>query len=156
LKISGSHVVPAERELVYRLLQDPEILAKCVPVCDRLERVGENEYQMKMKMVMGGLSGLFDGRISLTDAQPPQSFRMKVTGSGKIGFLNAEGTLNLEPNGTSTDVKYEGEVQVGGTIASVGQRLLDVTSRMLINQFFENLSREVKGASQAPLERTPS
>ncbi len=93
-------------------------------------------------------------KVSIADAQPPQSFRLKVTGSGKIGFVNAEGALNLEPDGASTDVKYDGEVQVGGTIASIGQRLLDGTSRMIIKRFFENLAREAASASQAPAERT--
>lgn len=156
MKVIGSHTVPAGRERTYRLLQDPEVLAKCVPGCDLLERVGENDYQMKMKMLIGALSGLFDGRISIADAQPPQSFRMKVTGSGKIGFVKAEGALNLESNGTSTDVKYEGEVQVGGTIASIGQRLLDGAAQMIVKRFFENLTREVQGAIQAPRESTAS
>jgi uncharacterized protein len=156
LKVNGSHTVPAERERTYRLLQDPEVLARCMPGCDRLDRVGENNYQMKMKMLIGGLSGLFDGRISIADARPPQSFRLKVAGSGKIGFMNAEGALNLEPNGASTDVKYDGEVQVGGTIASIGQRLLDGTSRMIIKRFFENLAREAASASPYAAERTSS
>jgi carbon monoxide dehydrogenase subunit G len=154
LKVSGSHTVPAERERTYRLLQDPEVLAKCMPGCDRLDRVGENNYRMKMKMMIGGLSGLFDGSISIANAQPPQSFRLKVTGNGKIGFVDAEGALNLEPHGATTEVKYDGEVQVGGTIASIGQRLLDGASRMIIKRFFENLAREAASAGQSPVERT--
>ena len=144
MKISGSYTVPVPRDRAYQLLQDPVILAKCMPGTDHLEKIGEDEYEMKMKMVLASLSGAFEGKVRLVDQDRPSSFRMIVEGSGKIGFVKGEGVLTLEPQGDSTDVKYEGEVQVGGTIASVGQRLLDTTAKLIIKKFFEKFSEAAK------------
>jgi carbon monoxide dehydrogenase subunit G len=140
LKISGAYTVPANRERTYQLLQDPEVLAKCMPGTDHLEKLAADEYQMKMKMAIASIGGLFTGKIRLADSHPPDSFRLIVEGTGKIGFLKGEGLLNLTPEGNSTQVSYDGEVQVGGTIAGVGQRLLDTTSKMILKKFFEKLA----------------
>ena len=143
MKISGSYTVPAPRERTYQLLQDPAVLAKCMPGTDHLDKVGDDEYEMKMKMAIASIGGLFAGKVRLADRNPPQSFKLIVDGSGKIGFVKGEGVLTLESSGETTDVKYEGEVQVGGTIASVGQRLLDTTAKLIIKKFFEKLSEAV-------------
>ena len=78
--------------------------------------------------------------MKIADSHPPDSFKLLVEGNGKIGFLKGEGLLNLLPQRSSTEVNYEGDVQVGGTIAAVGQRLLDTTSKMIIKKFFEKFS----------------
>lgn len=143
MRISGSQSVPAVQQRAYTLLQDPEVLAKCIPGVDHLAKTGDNEYEMKMKMVISSVSGLFDGKVRIADQGFPDRFRLIVEGSGKIGFVKGDGLLTLTPEGSSTTVSYEGEVQVGGTIASVGQRLLDTTARMLIKRFFERLARTI-------------
>jgi carbon monoxide dehydrogenase subunit G len=140
LKIGGSYTVPIEPQRAYTLLQDPDILARCMPGCDHLARIGADEYEMKMKMVISSVKGLFDGKVRLADQSPPDSFRLIVEGSGKVGFLKGEGLLTLAPVETSTEVKYEGEVQVGGMIAGVGQRLLDATAKLVIKKFFEKFT----------------
>jgi uncharacterized protein len=140
LKISGSYSVPASPQRTYDLLQDPVVLAKCMPGTDHLDKLGEDQYEMKMKMAIASIGGLFTGKIRLADQNPPASFRLIVEGSGKIGFVKGEGLLSLAPQGESTEVTFDGDVQVGGTIASVGQRLLDTTSKMIIKKFFEKLS----------------
>ena len=140
MKIGGSYTVPIEPQLAYSMLQDPEILARCMPGCDHLERVGEDEYEMKMKMVISSVQGLFGGKVRLADQSPPDSFRLIVEGSGKVGFLKGEGLLTLALVDAATEVKYEGEVQVGGMIAGVGQRLLDATAKLVIKKFFEKFT----------------
>ena len=144
MKISGSYSIPASRERTYQLLQDPAVLAKCMPGTDHQDKVADDEYEMKMKMAIASIGGLFTGKVRLADQNPPTSFRLTVEGTGKIGFLKGEGLLNLssspESGTPATEVKYEGDVQVGGTIASVGQRLLDTTSKMIIKKFFEKLA----------------
>ena len=95
---------------------------------------------MKMKMALASLSGAFDGKVRITEPNPPTSFKLIVEGTGKIGFMKGEGLLNLSANGESTDVAYEGDVQVGGTLAAVGQRLIDATAKMMIKRFFEKLA----------------
>ncbi len=140
MKISGSYAVPAPRDRTYQLLQDPDVLAQCMPGTDQLHKIAEDEYEMKMKVVIASIGGQFGGKVRLADQHPPESFKLMVEGSGKIGFLKGEGALTLIPNGESTEVSYDGDVQVGGTIASVGQRLIDTTAKLIIKKFFQKLS----------------
>jgi carbon monoxide dehydrogenase subunit G len=149
VKISGAHVVPFPPEQAYALLQDPVALAKAMPGCEALELIGDSEYHMKMKMILASMSGLFDGKVRIADPNPFTSFRLAVEGSGKIGFMKGDGLLTLTAADGGTNVAYEGAVEVGGTIAAVGQRLLDTTSRMLIRRFFEKLSKEAAGTEVA-------
>jgi hypothetical protein len=142
MKISGSHLLPVPQTRAYELLQDPAVLAKAMPGCDTLERVGDNEFHMKMKMVMASVSGLFDGKVKIADQQPHSSFRLIVEGAGKIGFMKGDGVLTLTPADSGTNVSFDGTVEVGGTIAAVGHRLVDTTARMIIKRFFEKLTAE--------------
>lgn len=124
-------------------MQDPEVLAKSMPGCEKLEKTGENEYAMKMKMSMAAFSGAFDGSVKIADQNPPESFRMIVEGKGKLGFMKGEGAIQLTPNGENaehTDVAWDGDVNVGGPMAAVAQRLLDATSKMMIKRFFEKMA----------------
>lgn len=142
MKISGSQTVNLPRERVYDLLHDPNVLARCMPGCESLERIGEDEYAMRMKMALASVSGLFQGKVRATDPNPPESFRLIVEGTGKIGFMKGDGLLKLVEADGGTVVNYEGDVQVGGTIAAVGQRLIDTTAKMLIKKFFDRLGSE--------------
>jgi carbon monoxide dehydrogenase subunit G len=108
---------------------------------------------MKMKMVISAVQGLFAGKIRVADQKSPEQFRLLVEGSGKVGFLKGEGVLTLvqldaSASNPSTEVRYEGDVQVGGVIAGVGQRLLDTTAKLVIRKFFEKLAEL---AGQAPM-----
>ena len=145
MKINGSSVVALPPDKAYELMQDPVVLARCMPGCEALEKIGEDEYKMKMKMALASLSSAFDGKVKITDQTPPSSFRLLVEGNGKIGFMKGEGLLKLTPQGqgteVATEVAYEGEVQVGGTMAAVGQRLIDATAKMMIKRFFEQLAK---------------
>jgi carbon monoxide dehydrogenase subunit G len=141
VKIAGSSQLAVPPDRAYQLMQDPEVLARAMPGCESLERIGPDEYRMKMKMAMASLSGAFDGKVRITDQNPPSSFKLLVEGTGKIGFMKGEGVLKLAAkDGNATEIFYEGDVQVGGTIAAVGQRLIDVSAKMLIKRFFEKLS----------------
>jgi carbon monoxide dehydrogenase subunit G len=140
MKVSGTYVLAVPQERAYQLLQDPEVLARCMPGCEALVRIGENEYQMKMKMALASFSGLFDGTVKIVEPEAPASFRLIVEGKGKIGFMKGDGKLNLTPEGSATQVAYDGDVQVGGTLAAVGQRLIDTTAKMMIKRFFDKLA----------------
>lgn len=157
MKISGSYTLPTAPERAYQILQDPAILAQAIPGCEGLEKIGPDEYRMKMKVLLAALAGQFEGKVRITDQTPPTSFRLIVEGSGRIGFLKGHGLLKLVPVYTAytgpaaqpgstpsapvtTLVSYEGDAQVGGTMAAVGQRLIDGTSKMMIKKFFDKLS----------------
>lgn len=115
-----------------------------MPGCDHLERIGPDEYEMKMKVAIASVQGLFGGKIRITDQKPNESFRLLVDGSGKVGFLKGDGLLTLVPSDRATEVRYQGDVQVGGMIAGVGQRLIDTTAKFIIRRFFESLAKEVQ------------
>jgi uncharacterized protein len=149
VKIAGAHAVPFPPEQAYALLQDPVVLAKAMPGCEALELIGEREYHMKMKMLLASMSGLFDGKVRIADPSPFTSFRLVVEGAGKIGFMKGDGLLTLTATDGGTDVAFDGSVEVGGTIAAVGQRLIDTTARMMIRRFFEKLSKEALMVGQA-------
>jgi carbon monoxide dehydrogenase subunit G len=150
VKIHGSNKIGAPPERAFHLLQDPGVLARCMPGCEGLDFIGENEYAMRMKMKLASVSGLFDGKVRIADSEPPVHFRLIVEGAGKIGFMKGDGVLRLSPIEAGTEVAFDGEVHVGGTIAAVGQRLLDMTAKMLIKRFFDCLGKEVeKGITSA-------
>lgn len=148
MKLAGTYKLNIPPERAYAMLQDPEVLAKCMPGADGLEKIGEDEYTMRMKLLIASLSGQFEGKVKLFDKEPPQRFRMRVDGSGKIGFMKGEGGILLSPEGPGgTLVSYEGDVQVGGTMAAVGQRLIDTTSKMMLKRFFDKLSQVAQSTS---------
>ena len=155
MKISGSYTLALPQERVYAIMQDPAVLAKAIPGCEGLAKIGEDEYSMKMKMALASLSGAFDGKVRITDQAPPNSFRLVVEGTGRIGFMKGEGVLTLSPSPlspsgsahSSTDVAYDGDAQIGGTIAAVGQRLIDGTAKMMIKKFFDNLAKVAETAA---------
>jgi uncharacterized protein len=140
VKISGSYFLPLPPEQAYQKLQDPEVLAGAMPGCESLEKIGEDEYRMKMKMALASLSGNFDGKVRITEQSPPTSFKLMVEGSGKVGFMKGEGVLKFTAKDAGTEVSYEGDVQIGGTIAAVGQRLIDGTAKMMIKRFFDKVA----------------
>ena len=142
MKISGSQSLPFPPEEAYRMMQDPEVLARAIPGCEGLEKTGDNEYRMKMKMALASLSGAFEGKVRITEQTPPESFRLVVEGSGRVGFVKGDGLLKLSPVDGGTEVSYEGDAQVGGTMAAAGQRLIDGTAKMMIKKFFEKLAAE--------------
>lgn len=148
MKISGSYALAVPQERAYEMMQDPAILARAMPGCESLEKIGENEYRMKMKMVLASLSGVFEGKVRIADQNPPSGFRLIVEGSGRPGFIKGDGLLKLVPAaGGGTEVSYDGDAQIGGTIAAIGQRLLDGTAKLLIKKFFDKLSAEAGAAN---------
>ena len=153
MKVAGSYTLPVARERAYELLQNPEILARCMPGTERLARTGPDEYEMKMKMVISAVQGLFAGKVRIADQKPPDQFRLIVEGSGKVGFMRGDGLLTLVHADSGTEVYYEGEVHVGGVIAGVGQRLLDTTAKIVIRKFFEKL---VENSVQTPVAMVAS
>jgi carbon monoxide dehydrogenase subunit G len=147
MKIAGVAQAPFSLERTYELLQDPAVLSRAIPGCQSLDRTGDAEYRLQLKVILASLSGAFEGQVRLIEPLPPTSFRMVVEGSGKIGFVKGDGVLTLTANEAGTAISYDGEAQIGGNIASVGQRMVDATARLLIKRFFKKLSAEGRPAS---------
>ncbi|MCG8353113.1 MAG: carbon monoxide dehydrogenase subunit G [Chloroflexales bacterium] len=143
MRIAGNYTFEADREEVWLALNDPEVLARAIPGCQKLEQIGENEYESTLKIGLQAVKGVYNGHISIQDLQPPQGYKLVVNGKGSNGFVKGEGTINLRQDGAKTIIEYGGEAQVGGTIASVGQRLLDGAAKTLINQSLKALSAQI-------------
>jgi uncharacterized protein len=150
MKIEGTHQIDAPRTLVYEALIDPQILQRTIPGCESLQRTGENTYAATMRTGVGSIKGVFNGTVKLQDLRAPEHFRMIVEGKGAPGFLKGSGDLDLQEQGNATSVNYTGEVQVGGTIASVGQRMIQGTVKMMAAQFFTALGAEARTVAGEP------
>jgi carbon monoxide dehydrogenase subunit G len=142
VKISGTQTLKPSQEKMYAAMQDPAVLARAIPGCEGLEKTGEGLYRMKMKVSLAAFSGAFDGTVRITDPNPPNSFRLTIEGTGKLGFLKGQGLVSLAPNGAGTEVSYDGDAQIGGPMAGIAQRLIDGTSKMMIKKFFDKLAEE--------------
>jgi uncharacterized protein len=151
MKIEGTHQLAARRERVFQLLTDPNVLARCIPGCEQLLKTGENTYAATLRAGVGSIKGVFKGSVRLDDIVPPSHYRIVIEGKGQPGFLKGSGDLDLEdiPGGV-TLIRYSGQVQVGGTIASVGQRMIQGASKMMASQFFTALGAEAQTASGDP------
>ncbi len=142
MKIEGIHQLDAPRERIYQSLTNPEVLRRCIPGCERLELTDENTFATTIRAGVGSIKGVFDGTVRLEDLRQPEHFRIVVEGKGAPGFLKGSGDLDLEEDGNNTRITYSGDVQVGGTIASVGQRMIQATAKMMAGQFFTCLGAE--------------
>jgi uncharacterized protein len=140
MKIEGSNDIPAPRERVWTAFLDPATLSRALPGCEGLEEIGAGEYKAKMKIGVAAIKGTFEGKVRLFDQEPPARYRMALEGSGGPGFVRGEAGMELSDVDGGTRVAYSADVQVGGLIASVGQRMLGGVSKMMLEQFFTRMT----------------
>ena len=144
MKVAGEYTFDAPQDLVWNALQDPDVLSSAMPGGEGFAEVGENEYEGNLNVKVGPVQGKFKGNIKLLDIVAPESYTMEVDGKGAPGFVKATGNLKLSPDGEKTHMVYDGEAKVGGRIASVGQRLLDASSKSIIRQSLDGLNDYLK------------
>ena len=153
MKLAGEYTFDAPQDVVWDALQDPEVLAAVMPGCEKLELIGEDEYEGILKIKVGPVQGKFKGNVKLEDINKPDSYKMSVDGKGAPGFMRGGGGVKLTGQGDTTLMEYEGEAQVGGKIASVGQRLLDSSAKAIVKQSLEGLNTLIQArmvAANAP------
>lgn len=143
MRVAGEYTIAAPRNQVWAALLDPEVLAGTLPGFQRLERVDDHTFTGALTLGVGPVQGRFDGRLELSELVPPESYRLKMQGRGTPGFVEGDGKVWLEDAETGTLLNYELEVQVGGRIAGVGQRLLEMVSRTLTKQALERLEKAI-------------
>ncbi len=146
MKIQGAYTLPGNPQQVWELLNDPERLAKCLPGCERLEPAGPDRYKVAIKFALAAFSGAYSGSVELSEKKPPKTMRMRVEGKGTPGFLKAEGRLELAGRNGQTEVRYDGDAQVGGLIAAVGQRMIEAAARKILQQFFDSAATQLQQA----------
>ncbi len=156
MKLEGTYKIPAAREAVWKGLLDPESLARSLPGCQKLEPQPDGSYRAEMKVGVAAVKGTYHGRVEILDPVPHEHFRMKVEGQGTGGFLKGEGTLTLAGDGAATEIRYAGEAQVGGVIASVGQRLVLAAARQVVGQFFQAFAKQLAASDASVPPASPN
>jgi uncharacterized protein len=150
MKIDGEHVFHGPRAEVWALIRDPEALAKALPGTETLTKLSENEYEGMMNVRIGPITGAFSGKVTISDEVPPESCTLTAEGKGAQGFAKGVGRIQLiDPGDGTTLLKYDGDVQIGGKLASVGQRSLDTVSKSMIRQGLESLNSALKARMTA-------
>lgn len=144
MKIEGTEELHSPRELIYSALTDPEVLRRCIPGCESLEKTTQDTYAATLKAGVGAIKGAFKGEVRLEDMRPPEHYRIVVEGKGSVGFAKGSADFDLEEKDGATVIRYSGELQIGGTIAGVGQRMIQAAARMMASRFFTSLEAEVK------------
>jgi len=153
VRLKGEYVFDGPREEVWDLVRDPDVLVTALPGAQDLNQVGENEYEGEMNVRIGPVAGVFSGRLVVSDEVPPESYTLTVEGKGKPGFAKGTGHVQLIDQGDGTTLmKYEGKVQIGGRLASVGQRLIDTASKSMIRQGLEALNKALQARVAAKSE----
>lgn len=143
VKLEGSYSFDAPPERVWTLLLSPEALKSCVPGCEKLEPIGDDAYTATMKVGVASIKGTYNGKIRITEKNEPTSYTLNVEGSGGPGFVRGEARISLAADGEKTRVTVNADGQVGGTVAGVGQRMLGGVAKMLMNQFFDCMRKQL-------------
>ena len=133
----------ASRDAVWDSLTNPDRIAECLPGCDKLEQIEEHGYRMNIRVGIGAIRSSYTGTVHLKDLSPPSAYSLKVLGTGTAGFMEGEGSVQLDEDGDEMRVRYSGSLSVGGKIAAVGQRMVGGAARMVIGQFFKCVSSKL-------------
>jgi carbon monoxide dehydrogenase subunit G len=141
VQITGSYTFDAPATKVWDTLMDTAAVCSCLPGCRELRPLGGDKYEAELSVAVSAITGTFKGTIALEDMVPPRSYKMVVEGSGGAGFVRGQSTITLTEEGSKTVVGVAGDVQIGGAVARVGQRLLSGVAKMMMDRFFECLSQ---------------
>ncbi len=144
MHIEGSYDFDFEHELVWDVLMDIDVLGSIIPGSKGLEAIGENKYQSKLAVRVGPVNGKFESKFELVDINQPESYRILVEGKGPAGHVTGAGVIRLEQADGGTVMHYAGDARIGGKIAAVGQRLLDVAAKQITKQALKKLSKQIE------------
>ncbi|MGQ0583349.1 MAG: CoxG family protein [Reyranella sp.] len=146
MEIKGEYRIAASREKVFAALNDVAILQACIPGCESLEKTADTEMKAKVRMRIGPVSASFTGKVTLSDLDPPNGYKISGEGQGgAAGFAKGGAVVTLSEDGADTILNYNVDAQVGGKIAQVGARLIDGTARKLADEFFGKFTTMVGG-----------
>jgi uncharacterized protein len=149
VKVQGTYTFDAPLETVWNALFDPEVLARTLPGCEKLTREG-NQFKGDINVKMGPVQGKFQGKVDIIDIKERESYTMIVDGRGPAGFGKATALMRVQSEGSGTRLDYDSDVTVGGKIASIGQRLIDASSRAIVKQSLEGLNQQIKALAAQP------
>ena len=145
MKIDASRAFATDRQRLWNLLMDPAFIRKSMPGCEDLRTVEPDKYEAVMKVGVGTVKGTYSGKIEISDKDPLSSYRLQAEGSGAAGFVKGGAMVRLADQGDGKVLmSLQGEAQVGGPVARVGQRLLDIVSRYMVNEFFKQIEKAIQ------------
>ena len=140
MKLSGSYQIKLEKQKVWEALNDPEILRKSIPGCEDFKKDSETEFTATATNKIGPFNASFTGNIEIKDVNAPHSYVIEGSGNSPVGFASGQANVKLEDFEDGTKLTYEVEANVGGKIAQVGSRLIDMTAKKMADIFFGNFS----------------
>jgi carbon monoxide dehydrogenase subunit G len=142
MTMTGEIQLAAPREAVWEKLNDPDVLKICIPGCEGLERTDDQGFRAVAKMKVGPVSARFRGKVTLSDLDPPNGYKISGEGEGGVaGFAKGGARIHLVDREGGTLLSYQVDAQVGGKLAQLGQRLINGSAKKLADEFFANFAR---------------
>ncbi len=144
LELKGEQTFPVGQAELWRLLNDPDVLAKTIPGCNAVRALGDDRYEMGLKLQVANVSGEYMGSVAITEKREPEHYVLAVEGQGSIGFMKGSAAFELAPKGDNeTLLQYAGSAEVGGVVAGVGQRVLSGVAKYMVGRFFKALEKHI-------------
>lgn len=144
MHLEGTYEFETNQQLVWDMLQDPDVIGSIIPGANGLEEIGDNKYESVIVVKVGPVQGRFEATVELADLNPIDSYKLILHGKSPVGFVDGEGEVRLEYADNVTTMFYSGDAKVGGRIAAVGQRLLDVAAKGITKQALNALARKIQ------------
>src|ERR1700761_2799920 len=153
MDMTGERRIPAPRQTVWEALNDPDVLKASIPGCESLEKLGDDQMKATAAGKVGPISARFNGKVQLSDIDPPNGYRISGEGQGGVaGFAKGGASVALTEDGAETVLAYTVNAQVGGKLAQLGGRLIDATAKQMADAFFDRFSKQVQAKSPAAAE----
>ncbi len=145
MDMQGARQLAITQQQAWDALNDPAVLKACIPGCDKVEPSGDNQYTIGMSLKIGPVSAKFSGKITLSDINPPISYKINFEGQGgPAGFGKGDSAVTLTPNADGCELAYTVHASVGGKIAQLGQRLIDGAAKSMAEDFFKRFDNEMQ------------
>jgi len=148
MKLDGTNTLAAPVDTVWKMINDPDALRRCTPGLKELKEIGPDSYEATLNIGIAAVKGTYSGTLKITDKQAPRHYKIALEGTGGAGFMRGEGIVDLEAQGDQTVLRWSGDIQIGGLIAGVGQRMLGGVGKMLIGQFFKCLEQSLEASGE--------
>jgi carbon monoxide dehydrogenase subunit G len=158
MEIIGTKLIPSPRDLVWKALNDPDVLKACLPGCESVEKLSDTDFKVTIKTAIGPLRARFQGSLQMQEVNAPQSCVMQFEGQGgAVGFGKGSSKVNLIQTPEGTQLSYEAKAQVGGKLAQVGSRLIDSVAKKMTDDFFKAFERQLNPEQgKSAIQSTPS
>ena len=143
MDINGKYTFNAQPQQVWDVMLNPDNLRDALPGCDGLEEQAPGQYEAIMKIGIGAVKGIYKGKVEIADPEEPVRYTLRGEGTGAPGFMKGSSVIELQKSDSGTDVVYKGTMEVGGLIAGVGQRMISGVVKMMLKQFFQNMSKKM-------------